>query len=165
MPLSVRPCGVWMAALMNGPTSAWFQRSVRPVPLDLFGHGLHRGRRRSGFPRLAKRAQRAAKRQHSGKKFALGKGCELHGQMLPKRSGMSSERKAGLETGRTAVWFSDIIFTAVYVPVADAGYVAWLEEMPGVQTQGETLAEAKENLLDAFNPSLEYLRDKAIGCD
>jgi hypothetical protein len=27
------------------------------------------------------------------------------------------------------------------------------------------LAEAKENLLDAFNPSLEYLRDKAIGCD
>ena len=80
--------------------------------------------------------------------------------MLPKRSGMSSERKAGLETGRTAVWFSDIIFTAVYVPVAEGG-----EEMPGVQTQGETLAEAKENLLDAFNPSLEYLRDKAIGCD
>ena len=56
-------------------------------------------------------------------------------------------------------------FTAVYEPVADAGYVAWLEEMPGVQTQGETLAEAKENLLHAFNPSLEYLRDKAIGCD
>jgi len=27
------------------------------------------------------------------------------------------------------------------------------------------LAETKENLLDAFNPSLEYLRDKAIGCD
>ena len=56
-------------------------------------------------------------------------------------------------------------FTAVYEPVAEGGYVAWLEEMPGAQTQGETLAEAKENLLDAFNPSLEYLRDKAIGCD
>lgn len=56
-------------------------------------------------------------------------------------------------------------FTAVYEPVAEGGYVAWLEEMPGVQTQGETLAEAKENLLHAFNPSLEYLRDKAIGCD
>jgi len=27
------------------------------------------------------------------------------------------------------------------------------------------LAETKENLLDAFNSSLEYLRDKAIGCD
>tara|TARA_Y100000758_G_scaffold53986_2_gene34554 strand:+ start:1204 stop:1374 length:171 start_codon:yes stop_codon:yes gene_type:complete len=54
--------------------------------------------------------------------------------MLPKRSGMSSERKAGLETGRTAVWFSDMNFTAVYEPVAEGGYVAWLEEMPGVQT-------------------------------
>ena len=89
----------------------------------------------------------------------------MHGQMLPKRSGMSSERKVGPETGRTAVWFSVMKFTAVYEPVAEGGYVAWLEEMPGVQTQGETLAEAKENLLDAFNPSLEYLRDKAIGCD
>jgi len=78
---------------------------------------------------------------------------------------MSSERKAGLETARTAVWFSDMKFTAGYEPVAEGGYVAWLEEMPGVQTQGETLAEAKENLLHAFNPSLEYLRDKAIGCD
>ena len=56
-------------------------------------------------------------------------------------------------------------FTALYEPVAEGGYVAWLEEMPGVQTQGETLAEAKENLLDAFNPSLEYLSDKAISCD
>ncbi|MFQ3168294.1 MAG: putative RNase H-like HicB family nuclease [Limisphaerales bacterium] len=52
-------------------------------------------------------------------------------------------------------------FTAVYEPVAEGGYVAWLEEMPGVQTQGETLAEAKDNLLDAFNLSLKYLRDKA----
>ena len=39
--------------------------------------------------------------------------------------------------------------------------MAWLEEMPGVQTQGETLAEAKENLLDAFLLSLDYLREKA----
>lgn len=50
-----------------------------------------------------------------------------------------------------------MILTAVYVPVVEGGCVAWLEEMPGVQTQGETLAEAEENLLDAFNPSLEYL--------
>ena len=52
-------------------------------------------------------------------------------------------------------------FTAVYEPAAEGGYVAWLEEMPGVQTQGETLEEAKENLLDAFRLSLEYLREKA----
>lgn len=52
-------------------------------------------------------------------------------------------------------------FTAVYEPAAEGGYVAWLEEMPGVQTQGETLAEAKENLQDALRLSLEYLREKA----
>ena len=52
-------------------------------------------------------------------------------------------------------------FTAVYEPAAEGGYVAWLEEMPGVQTQGETLDEAKANLLDAFQLSLEYLREKA----
>ena len=52
-------------------------------------------------------------------------------------------------------------FTAVYEPAAEGGYVAWLEEMPGVQTQGETLDEAKANLLDAFQLSLKYLREKA----
>ncbi len=52
-------------------------------------------------------------------------------------------------------------FTAVYEPAPEGGYVAWLEEMPSVQTQGETLAEAKANLLDAFQLSLEYLREKA----
>ncbi len=51
--------------------------------------------------------------------------------------------------------------TAVYEPAAEGGYVAWLEEMPGVQTQGETLEEAKANLLDALQLSLEYLREKA----
>ena len=44
--------------------------SVRPVLLDLVGHSLHRGCRQAGFFRLAKRVQRAAKRQHGGKRFA-----------------------------------------------------------------------------------------------
>ncbi len=52
-------------------------------------------------------------------------------------------------------------FTAVYEPAAEGGYAAWLEEMPGVQTQGETLAETKANLLDAFHLAIEYLREKA----
>lgn len=51
--------------------------------------------------------------------------------------------------------------TAVYEPAQEGGYVAWLEEMPGVQTQGETLAEAKDNLRDALQLSLDYLREKA----
>lgn len=51
--------------------------------------------------------------------------------------------------------------TAVLEPAAEGGYVAWLAEMPSVQTQGETLDEAKANLHDALELSLEYLRDRA----
>ena len=51
--------------------------------------------------------------------------------------------------------------TAVYEPAAEGGYVCWLEEMPSVQTQGETLEEARINLQDAFQLSLACLRDRS----
>ncbi|MBM3834740.1 MAG: type II toxin-antitoxin system HicB family antitoxin [Verrucomicrobia bacterium] len=51
--------------------------------------------------------------------------------------------------------------TAVYEPAEEGGYVCWVEEMPGVQSQGETMEEARANLLDAFKASMEYLREKA----
>jgi predicted RNase H-like HicB family nuclease len=51
--------------------------------------------------------------------------------------------------------------TAVFEPVEEGGYVCWLEEMPGVQSQGETVEEARANLIDALEVSLEYLREKA----
>lgn len=35
---------------------------------------------------------------------------------------------------------------------------AWVEEIPGVNTQGETLAEAKENLKDALLLTIETNR-------
>lgn len=41
------------------------------------------------------------------------------------------------------------MYTAVYKKVPQ-GYVAWLEEVPGVLTQGKTKREAQENLKDAF---------------
>jgi len=40
-------------------------------------------------------------------------------------------------------------FTAVYKKRGNR-YVAWIEEIPGVNTQGRTLKEAKENLSDAL---------------
>jgi predicted RNase H-like HicB family nuclease len=39
-------------------------------------------------------------------------------------------------------------FTAVYVKVPE-GYVAFLEELPGANSQGATLEEARENLKEA----------------
>lgn len=49
-------------------------------------------------------------------------------------------------------------FTAVYVEDPQGGYSAYVEEIPGANSQGETLEEAKENLLEAINLVLETNR-------
>lgn len=47
--------------------------------------------------------------------------------------------------------------TAVYVQQGE-WIAAWIEELPGVNTQGRTLEEAKANLRDALALMLEDLR-------
>lgn len=49
----------------------------------------------------------------------------------------------------------NINLTAVYVDVPEGGYAAYVEEIPGVNTQGETLEEAKKNLREALFLVLE----------
>lgn len=39
--------------------------------------------------------------------------------------------------------------------------VAWIEEVPGVITQGRTMKEARENLKDALGLMLEVLREQS----
>ncbi|HET7463721.1 MAG TPA: type II toxin-antitoxin system HicB family antitoxin [Longimicrobium sp.] len=41
-----------------------------------------------------------------------------------------------------------IQLTAVYQKVQE-GYIAWVQDIPGVNTQGDTLGEARENLREA----------------
>ena len=48
-------------------------------------------------------------------------------------------------------------FTAVFRK-AGKWYLAWVEEIPGVNTQGKTLKEAKENLKEALVLILETNR-------
>lgn len=48
-------------------------------------------------------------------------------------------------------------FTAIYKK-SGKWYSGWIEEIPGVNTQGKTLKEAKENLKDALILSLETNR-------
>jgi predicted RNase H-like HicB family nuclease len=50
-----------------------------------------------------------------------------------------------------------VSFTAVYRPVPE-GYVAFVEELPGANAQGATLAEARENLEEAVTLVLEANR-------
>jgi predicted RNase H-like HicB family nuclease len=50
--------------------------------------------------------------------------------------------------------------TAVFIQVPE-GYVAFVEELPGANTQGETLEEARANLQEAVAMVLEANRELA----
>jgi predicted RNase H-like HicB family nuclease len=56
----------------------------------------------------------------------------------------------------------EMVVTAMYeeVPAAEGGgYTAYLEELPGAITEGDTLEEARENLRDAIELLLEANRE------
>jgi len=50
--------------------------------------------------------------------------------------------------------------TAVFKKVPE-GYIAWVEELPGANTQGETLEETRENLQEAIRLVFEANRELA----
>ena len=52
-------------------------------------------------------------------------------------------------------------FTAVFEPAEEGGYTCFVEEIPAAISQGETLEEAKANLLDALKLVLECQRELA----
>jgi predicted RNase H-like HicB family nuclease len=51
----------------------------------------------------------------------------------------------------------DMKLTAVYLKVPQ-GYIGFVEELPGANTQGDTLEEAKTNLQEAITLVLEANR-------
>ena len=51
--------------------------------------------------------------------------------------------------------------TAVFIPTPEGGYTAIIEEIPGAVSEGETIDEARENLLDALRMVLECNRELA----
>jgi predicted RNase H-like HicB family nuclease len=54
---------------------------------------------------------------------------------------------------------SNIEMTAVFEPCKEGGFIAYIEEIPGINSQGETIEEAKENLTDAINLMFEERRE------
>ena len=59
-------------------------------------------------------------------------------------------------------------FTAVFKEAPEGGYVAFVEELPGANTQGETLDEARENLREAVGLVLKsnrLLAEQELGAD
>jgi len=51
-------------------------------------------------------------------------------------------------------------FTAIYKKTKN-WFIAWIEEIPGVNTQGKTLKEARENLQEALLMILEENRENS----
>ncbi|HME71622.1 MAG TPA: type II toxin-antitoxin system HicB family antitoxin [Myxococcota bacterium] len=54
----------------------------------------------------------------------------------------------------------EMAFTAVFQKVPE-GYIAFVEELPGANTQGATLEEARENLREAVELVIEANRTLA----
>jgi predicted RNase H-like HicB family nuclease len=54
---------------------------------------------------------------------------------------------------------TELTLTAVYEEAEEGGYVAYVAELPGANTQGETLDEARENLGEAIQLILDANRE------
>ena len=63
-----------------------------------------------------------------------------------------------LETPKLETIGAPLTFTAVYMPVPE-GYIGFVEEIPGANSQGETLDEVRENLREAVQLVLEANRE------
>ena len=55
----------------------------------------------------------------------------------------------------------EITLTAIYEEAEEGGYIGYVAELPGANTQGETLQETRENLVDAIMLILETNREEA----
>jgi predicted RNase H-like HicB family nuclease len=51
--------------------------------------------------------------------------------------------------------------TAIYKEAEEGGYIGYITELPGANTQGETLEEVRENLIEAAQMILEANREEA----
>ena len=51
--------------------------------------------------------------------------------------------------------------TLVFEPAEEGGDSACFGEVPGANSQGETIEEAREMVLEALHELLDYLREKA----
>ena len=55
---------------------------------------------------------------------------------------------------------TELTLTAVYEEAEEGGYVAYVAELPGANTQGEPLDEARENVGEAIQLILEANREE-----
>ena len=74
---------------------------------------------------------------------------------------MSQRQKAVGSSQAAAVSstaMTEVTLTAIYQEAEEAGYIGYVAELPGANTQGETLEEVRENLSEAIQLILEANR-------
>ena len=52
--------------------------------------------------------------------------------------------------------------TLIVEPCKEGGYTAFVPEIPGAISEGETVDAARDNVLDALRELLAYRREKAL---
>ncbi|HSU24917.1 MAG TPA: type II toxin-antitoxin system HicB family antitoxin [Pyrinomonadaceae bacterium] len=56
---------------------------------------------------------------------------------------------------------AELKLTAIYESADEGGYIGYVAELPGANTQGETIEETRENLKEAGALLLECYREEA----
>jgi len=60
---------------------------------------------------------------------------------------------------RESILTTEYVYTAVFEPAEEGGYVVTVPALPGVVTEGDTLDEARAMVADAIKGYLEVLRE------
>ena len=55
---------------------------------------------------------------------------------------------------------TELTLTAIFEEVEEGGFIGYVAELPGANTQGETLEEARENLQEAIELILSSNREQ-----
>lgn len=55
---------------------------------------------------------------------------------------------------------TELTLTAIYEEAEEGGYIGYVAELPGANTQGETLEQVRENLSEAIQLILDANRDE-----
>jgi len=53
-------------------------------------------------------------------------------------------------------------FTIIFEPAEEGGFVAFIPEVPGAISQGETLEEARDMVIDAMREVVAYRRSSTL---
>ena len=56
---------------------------------------------------------------------------------------------------------TQITLTAIYEEAEEGGYIGSIAEIPGANTQGETIDEVRENLMEALQLTIEANGEEA----